>query len=63
MNVDVFAGRERKCPVCGKEFLLSQYNIYKTVYRGKRRDYCSYTCFRVAQKIIESGRKHNCRAR
>ena len=57
MSVDIFANRERKCPVCGKNFLLPYCNIYKTEYRGKRRDYCSYTCFRTAQKILGSGKK------
>lgn len=48
---------EVKCPVCGKVFILPPENVYKIIKRQKRYDFCSYTCFRVAQKADERSKK------
>lgn len=55
---DLFRHRERVCPVCGKEFLVAPENVYRLLIKGNQIDYCSYTCYRVVQKEIESGRKY-----
>lgn len=39
---------QRKCPVCGKDFIRPSENIYKIVKNYKTIDYCSYTCWRKA---------------
>ncbi|MEG1520687.1 MAG: hypothetical protein RR458_06825 [Clostridia bacterium] len=47
-------GRRCKCPICGKIFYVSG-GDYAWAIRHK--SYCSYTCFRVAEKA-ELERKH-----
>ena len=49
----VFSDRERKCPVCGKVFIVAPENIYKLEIDKKKQDLCSYTCYRVIQKRQE----------
>lgn len=49
---------DRKCPVCGKPFILPPENTYKLIIKEKRVDYCSYTCFRVEQKKQERNKKN-----
>ena len=58
MEYDIFEDRLRKCPVCGKEFIMPPENVYKLVVKGKVVHYCSYTCFRVIQKRLESRKKY-----
>lgn len=57
MSRSVFDYIVRKCPVCGKEFLLPPENIYRLKVKRKYVDYCSYTCFRVIQKEQEQERR------
>ena len=49
-------GRERKCPVCGKVFLLPPENVYKLQINREWQHFCSYTCYRSVQKQIEAKR-------
>lgn len=54
-------GMEKKCPICGKEFLVT---THKWTYKlpGKRNTpiyYCTYTCFRIAQKKEDERRARN----
>lgn len=44
---------ERVCPVCGKEFIVPPFNVYKLHIKGIMHHYCSYTCFRKIQKKLE----------
>lgn len=44
----------RKCPVCGKEFYLAPENVYKLVIKEKKVHFCSWTCYRKAQKALEA---------
>jgi len=46
-----FAGRERKCSVCGKEFIMHEGWIYKKC-RGHEleRLFCSWGCMREFEK-------------
>ena len=53
MGRAVFDYIVRKCPVCGKEFLLPPENTYRLKVKGRYRDFCSYTCYRVIQKKQE----------
>lgn len=39
----------RACKTCGKKFFIAEFGEY--AYRiGEHNFYCSYTCFRVAEK-------------
>lgn len=39
----------RACKICGKSFFIAEFGEY--AYRiGENNFYCSYTCFRVAEK-------------
>ena len=40
----------KKCPVCGKNFIKPQANLYRISVNGRIVDYCSYTCYRKEQK-------------
>ena len=42
------------CDICGKQFLKVYNSIYETTFQGKKCHFCSYTCFREAQKVQES---------
>jgi len=42
--------RMRVCPICKKEFLLPYENVYRLLIRERVVDYCSWTCYRKAQK-------------
>lgn len=45
----------RKCPVCGKEFLMTEKWVYKFVgLKGEKFCLCSWKCFRVAEAMNES---------
>ena len=33
------------CPKCGKVFLKQPFHVYVGQYKGKRRAFCSWTCF------------------
>lgn len=46
-------GKEIKCPVCGKLFIVAVKNIYKIRTEDGTEDYCSYTCYRKKQKERE----------
>lgn len=45
--------KERKCPVCGKNFVVPPNTVYKIKIRSITKTYCSYTCFRKVQKQQE----------
>jgi hypothetical protein len=45
--------RTAKCPICGKEFIVAPYNVYKLTVDDRIYNYCGYTCFRVAQREEE----------
>ena len=62
MEYGVFEDRNRKCPVCGKSFILPPENIYKLTVKGKLQHYCSYTCYRKIQVKQEEGKKYTIRA-
>lgn len=58
------ADRERVCPVCKKKFLLPlDRNVYRLIVKGKKVDYCSYTCYRTIQKRQERGKKYKNRVK
>lgn len=41
----------RVCPVCGKTFIKPVESIYfMKDNKGRKEYYCSYTCYRFAQK-------------
>ena len=44
------------CPVCGKEFVVPVFNIYKLEVKGRLYNYCKYICFRKAQKEKEQSK-------
>lgn len=48
---------ERKCPVCGKIFILQPLNVYKLYVNEELKHFCSYSCYRVVQKKKEAGEK------
>ena len=56
--MDYLDGIVRICPICGKEFILPCENVYKLIIKGRTKHYCSYTCYRVAQKEIEGAKKY-----
>lgn len=39
-------GRERKCPICGKNFIAAPFHIY----RANSRLVCSWGCVRTYEK-------------
>lgn len=53
--------KQSKCPVCKKLFVKPPETVYKLTVNGRKKVYCSYTCFRVDQKKIEAGRKYRYR--
>lgn len=46
MEVIRYAGKERKCPICGKIFLIEPFHIYKV----NNRLVCSWGCVRTYEK-------------
>jgi len=46
-----------KCPVCGKWFIMPVSTIYKLNIKGKRVNFCSYTCYRKEQIKQENKKK------
>lgn len=42
--------RSKKCPVCGKEFVLAPYSIYKITVKGKVIYTCGWNCLRTLEK-------------
>ena len=53
--------KEAVCPECGKEFIVPTDNVYHLVVDGKKRHFCSYSCFRAVQKRKEAKRKRSTR--
>ena len=51
--------RTAVCPVCGKEFVLPIFNVYKLTIDGRTSHYCKYSCFRKAQLEREAYLKRN----
>lgn len=51
--------RMRTCPICSKEFLRPYENIYRHNFRDRRGtvDYCSWACYRKADKELQESRK------
>ena len=49
--------RVRKCPVCGKEFILSAENIYKARIKGEVKHLCSWGCVRELEREKEAEKK------
>jgi len=45
---DYKAFYEKKCSVCGKNFVLPPYNIYKILTKNGSVHQCSYACWRKA---------------
>lgn len=50
-----FVGTEYVCHCCGKHFWFTYTGYW--VYKINHKFYCSYTCFRKAQKEIEKNTK------
>lgn len=46
--------RTAKCPICGKEFIVPPYTVYKLRIGKHNFTYCSYSCFRTAEKREEN---------
>ena len=42
--------KEKKCPMCGKNFIFRDNWAYKTTYGDHVKAYCSWTCLRKAEK-------------
>lgn len=36
---------EKKCPICGKTFIVAPYHAWTDTRRRKKEFFCSYTCF------------------
>ena len=51
-NGNEILGRDKTCPMCGKEFLMKREYAYKREERGKMTFFCSWHCLR------EYDRKH-----
>ena len=51
--------RMRTCPICSKEFLLPYENIYRHTFYDRRGtvNYCSWTCYRKADKELQEGHR------
>ena len=47
-NPDHTWTNQRYCPICGKEFYITAWDSW--VYRIDHKYYCSWTCYRKAQK-------------
>lgn len=41
------------CDICGKEYIKPAEQLYKINYKGKNYRCCSYTCYRIVQKVKE----------
>lgn len=46
---------EKTCPVCGKDFIMSHADLW--TYKIDSRYYCSWTCYRKAQKMKKAAKK------
>ena len=49
---------EKVCPICGRRFIVHdlQNYVHKLLwYKKGYRYYCSWTCYRKAEKEIETG--------
>ena len=51
-NDKIIALMERKCPVCGKTFIVRYVKdyVYKTTYNSKTKVFCSWGCLRKYEK-------------
>ena len=47
----------RKCPICGKDFVLAPCNIYKLTVDGKIKNFCGWNCMREQEKENEAKKK------
>ncbi len=45
-----------KCPLCGKEFVCHDQSVYKLRYKNKFLTFCSWTCYRKAEKLKDEGK-------
>ena len=41
------------CQMCGKQYIRIPGSIYKMRFAGKRYNFCTYECFRHAEKCKE----------
>ena len=46
MSEIFYSGREQKCPICGKMFIVAPFHIYKV----NNRTVCSWKCVRTYEK-------------
>jgi hypothetical protein len=53
---------EKKCPICGKNFIPAPQHAWGYKENGDFKKVCSYTCHRVAEKAKENKRKRNNKA-
>ena len=55
-DIQCFAFDERKCPVCGKTFIVNDVDawVYKIDYKKRKKTVCSYHCMREIQKKQEN---------
>ena len=49
--------KEKTCPICDKEFLLSPYHIYKKRVKGKDLIFCGWNCMVRWEKYHAVARK------
>ena len=48
---------ERKCPICGKNFIPAPYHRWEIGYTVQHKLVCSYSCMRVWEKEKLKGGK------
>ena len=46
---------EKKCPICGKNFIPAP----MLIYRDGNKKFCSYTCYNVYLKAKRKGERNN----
>lgn len=58
MSCDVNKSDLKKCPICGKEFIMYDPNwIYRFVYNGKTHTFCGWNCMRKFEKKYNINRR------
>lgn len=51
-------GDLRKCPICGKEFIMYAPNwIYRIIHNGVTHTFCGWNCMRAFEKKYNIRRK------
>lgn len=50
---------ERKCPICGKNFIAAPYHQWKIGYYKRPKLVCSYSCMRKWEKEKLKGGSDN----